>query len=80
MAEWVKREIVETQHYSDIWDTEGWQINKAINVENDKPFVLIDANMPMMPCSPVCGLYATLEEAQAEAERRGIQDYSWYEG
>lgn len=75
---WVKREAVESpakRFYSDIWDGDGWQINKSAE-PGDKPYLLIDAVMPHIPASAVMGSFATLEQAQQEAERRGRPDWS----
>ena len=64
--------------FSEIWDGNGWQINKTAE-DREKPYLLIDAVMPMMPCSPIVGSFSTLVEAQAEAESRGRPDWSDFE-
>lgn len=75
--QWTEREVPAPaqQHYSKIWDGDGWQINRAL----DGSFILIDGVMPLMPASPVMGSFATLDDAQAEAERRGRPDWSGFD-
>ena len=79
MTAWTKRETVGHAAgalFSDIWDSDdGWQVNKSVR-DGDDAYVLIDALMPMIPASSVMGHFATLGEAQSEAERLGPPDWS----
>lgn len=75
---WVKRDEVPkaADLYSDIWDGDGWQINKA-KEGREKPFVLLDAVMPSwVPASGVVGTFATLEDAMAHADAIGRPDWA----
>jgi hypothetical protein len=75
VSEWAKREDTETEalrHYTDIWDSEGWQINLSV----EGRYSLIDAEMPMMPMSPVMGSFDTFEEACARAAELGKPNWS----
>jgi len=73
---WIKRKFSSSVEGSEIWDGDGWQINKSAK-DQEKPFVLIDANKPnWVPCSAVLGCFATLKDAQNEAERIGPSDWS----
>jgi len=48
--------------YSEIWDGDGWQVNRF----GDR-YLLINTVMPMLPC----GEFGSIAEAQAGAERLG---------
>lgn len=75
MTGWVKREMLEpsvSRLWANIWDGDGWQVNES----TDGGFLLIDAVMPMIPASPVCGRYNTFDEAANEAVKRGKPDWS----
>jgi hypothetical protein len=70
---WSKREAVTLAHYTDIWDGDGWQINRGL----DGRYWLIDATMPhQIPASPIMGNYATLEEAQQASAGFGPTDWT----
>lgn len=75
MREWVKRvelDSAPSRFYSDIWDGDGWQIN----LSHEGRYSLIDAEMPMLPMSPVMGSFDTFEEAVAHADALGKPDWS----
>lgn len=78
MSEWVKRAIVPeaASAYSDIWDGDGWQINKKADPD-ETPYLVIDAVMPCsVPASGVYKRFKTLGEAQEWADNQGRPDWS----
>lgn len=72
MSNWVKRKEPPSRFFSDIWDGDGWQIN----LDMCGKYVLIDADMPLIPASPVYGSFDTFEEAASAADRLGKPDWS----
>jgi hypothetical protein len=76
---WTKRNKFTSTYFSDIWDGDGWQINKILE-PSKTPYLLVDAAMPQgVPASGVIGLYKTLKAAKAEAKKLGPSDWSDYD-
>lgn len=48
--------------YSEVWEGDGWQVNRLADV-----YLLINTVMPMLPC----GEFGSIAAAEAEAQRLG---------